>query len=187
MKTKTTLPIRILCGTACALWLAAAGSGHAQPLVGIITINGQTAVSWRGQEVFSGPTEGPVRGLSASLGREEFAAALDGDKVLWENVPGAAQKVKSALTASAAAEKKSGPHSKLPLRRLTPPMSSGLCVSTTNGLTTVIWEGKQAFVGPTKGQVTAKVKTGVGTEFAAVFEDGKVIWQSEKGAGEKVK
>ena len=180
-------PIRILCGTACALWLVTAGSGHAQPLVGIVTINGQTAVSWRGEEVFAGPTEGPVRGLSASIGREEFAAALDGNKILWENVPGAAQKVKNALRASAGSEKKSAPGSKVPLRRLTPPTSSGLCISTADGLTTVVWEGKQAFIGPTKGQVTGKVKTGLGTEFAAVFEDGKVLWQSEKGAAERVK
>jgi hypothetical protein len=35
--------------------------------------------------------------------------------------------------------------------------------------------------------VTAKVKTVVGAEYAAVFEDRKVLWQSEKGAAEKVK
>jgi hypothetical protein len=184
---KTTLLIRIVCGIVGAAWLALPGLASAQARVGLATVNGQTTVNWRGEEVFSGRTEGPVRSLAASVGRDEFAAVLERDTVLWENVPGAAQKAKSALTASAGVEKKSGDRSKVALRRLKPPASTGLCVTTADGLTTVTWEGRQVYVGPTKGHVTAKVKTIVGAAYAAVFEDGKVVWQNEKGAAEKVK
>ena len=58
------------------------------------TVNGQTVVSYKGQEVFKGTTSGMVSTYSSNINGEELAAAFDGDKVLWENTSGAAAKLR---------------------------------------------------------------------------------------------
>jgi hypothetical protein len=58
-------------------------------------VNGQTTVTYKGEEVFSGQTTGAVSGRSSSVNGTEYAAAFDGDKVLWENVSGAAEQLKA--------------------------------------------------------------------------------------------
>jgi hypothetical protein len=63
--------------------------------ISVKTVNGQTTVSYKGKEVFSGATSGSVSGRSSSVNGTEYAAAFDGDKVLWENVSGAAQQLKA--------------------------------------------------------------------------------------------
>jgi hypothetical protein len=177
---------KILCGF-CAAWLVGVSPAGAQLGVSVININGQTTVTWRGQQVFSGPTKGPVSGQSASVGREEYAAALDGNEVLWENTPGAAQKLKSAATAAANLDRKSGARSKAPPSRTKRPQSTGLWVSSADGVTTVKWNGTQVFVGPTKEPVTAKSKTVDGVECVAVFEGTSVLWENQKGAAKRLK
>lgn len=58
------------------------------------TKNGKTTVTYKGKQVFSGSTAGVVMTRSASENGKEWAAAFDGDKVLWENEPGASQHLK---------------------------------------------------------------------------------------------
>ena len=58
------------------------------------TENGQTTITHNGRPVFAGPTTGPISTFSMNENGQEYAAALDGDKVLWENTPGAAEHFK---------------------------------------------------------------------------------------------
>ncbi len=54
------------------------------------TAGGETAVFFNDQRVFLGPTHGLVTTKSKVAGGSAFAAAWDGDRLLWENAPGAA-------------------------------------------------------------------------------------------------
>ena len=54
------------------------------------------ATAYKGKEVFAGRTKGMVTAKASSENGTEYAAAFDGKKVLWENVPGAAKHVKEA-------------------------------------------------------------------------------------------
>ena len=65
-----------------------------QSSLSVSTVNGQTTVLYNGKEVFSGPTKGKVSSRSVSRDGKDFAAAWDGDKVIWENVKGAAEMAK---------------------------------------------------------------------------------------------
>jgi membrane-associated protease RseP (regulator of RpoE activity) len=56
-----------------------------------LTKNGQTTVTYKGKQVFSGPTTGAISTQSVIENDKEWAAVFDGKKVLWENVPGAAR------------------------------------------------------------------------------------------------
>ncbi|MBM3878081.1 MAG: hypothetical protein FJ386_15445 [Verrucomicrobia bacterium] len=56
--------------------------------------NGDVTVTWKGKVVFTGKAAGRVSAKSSNENGTEFAAAFDGDKVLWENVPGAGEKLK---------------------------------------------------------------------------------------------
>ena len=53
--------------------------------------NGQTKVYYKGREVFAGQSSGKVSARAINENGQEYAAAFDEDKVLWENTPGAAQ------------------------------------------------------------------------------------------------
>ena len=64
--------------------------------ISVSTVNGQTTVTYKGQEVFRGATSGKVSALSSNENGTEYAAAFDGDKVLWENTEGAAGHLKPA-------------------------------------------------------------------------------------------
>ena len=55
------------------------------------TENGQTIVIYNGEQVYHGPTTGKVTTRVLNENEKEWAAAWDGDKVLWENTPGAAK------------------------------------------------------------------------------------------------
>lgn len=164
-----------------------AGVALAQPTVLVVNLNGQTTVTWKGQEVFSGATEGPVAGQSIRYMNEDFAVAYAGDTLLWENVPGAAQKIKSAKAASVNLDKKSDKRGKAPPGRLKRAVSTGLWVSSTDGYTRASWNGKQVFAGPTTGAVTGKARTVNGVDYAAVFEDQSALWENEKGAAKLLK
>lgn len=65
-----------------------------QSSLSVSTVNGQTTVIYNGKEVFSGPTNGKVTSRSVSRNGKNYAAAWDGDTVIWENVKGAAGQAK---------------------------------------------------------------------------------------------
>jgi hypothetical protein len=183
---KTTKLILIVV-SAWTMWLAPVVPAQAQASVLVVNVDGQTTVTWRDKQVFSGPTEGPVRGLSAGTGAGEYAAAIAGKTVLWENVPGAAEKVKSATVAAANLDRRSRSQGRIAPARAKQAASSGLWVVTTNGLTTVMWNNQQAFVGPTQGLVTGAGKVINGVEHAAVFEGKAVLWENKKDAAKLVR
>ncbi|MCP5519424.1 MAG: sigma-70 family RNA polymerase sigma factor [Verrucomicrobiales bacterium] len=54
-------------------------------------VNGHTVVRFRGREIAVGPTQGAVTTRAATVQGREYAAAFDGERVVWENVPGAAR------------------------------------------------------------------------------------------------
>ena len=58
------------------------------------TENGQTKIIYKGKQVFAGPTSGKVSALCSNENGTEYAAAFDGDKMLWENTPGASGHLK---------------------------------------------------------------------------------------------
>jgi hypothetical protein len=188
VKTMSTMKLsKTLCGI-CAAWLAMISVAQAQ-LGGVIVVNnnGQVTVTWKGQQVYSAQTNAPVWGQSARIGSDEYAAALTGDTILWENVPGAAEKVKGAVTAAVSLGKKQGTPSKTTsiLRRR--PASSGLWVTTSDGQTTARWNGLQVFAGPTQGPVIGKAAVVNGVECAAVFDGTAVLWENGKGAAQRLK
>jgi hypothetical protein len=166
-----------------AIFLFAAAAPFA--LAGSLSVkseNGSTTVVWNGQEVWKGETSGKVSSASSSENGKEFAAAFDGDRIIWESEAGAAQKVKAPkpmpefkpdLPAPAAGDGKSS--------------TAGISTSTVNGETVVTWNGKEVWRGKTSGKVAAKAVSEDGKQFAAVLDDGKVLWESEKGAGKIVR
>jgi len=97
MKTKRTI-IAALC--VCALATAverglarevrSTSSSSSSSGVSVSTVNGETVVTANGQEVYRGPTRGPVSSVSRSENGVEYSAIMDGDRVLWESSPGAA-------------------------------------------------------------------------------------------------
>jgi hypothetical protein len=66
-----------------------AGSG-----IGVSTSNGKSTIVWQGQEVWTGKTTSSVTGKTKTVGDITYAAAWDGTNVIWENIKGAAGKVK---------------------------------------------------------------------------------------------
>lgn len=71
-------------------------SSSASTGVHVTTSNGQAVVTFNGKEVYAGPAKGQVSSLSRNNNGVEYAAAFDGDTLLWENVPGAAQQLQAA-------------------------------------------------------------------------------------------
>jgi hypothetical protein len=65
--------------------------------------------------------------------------------------------------------------------------AAGISVSTSNGKTTIVYQGKEVWTGKTTGKVTGKSKAVGDTTYAAAFDGDKVIWENVKGAGAKVK
>ncbi len=66
----------------------------AKARIGIKTINGSTIVVYNGQEVSVGPARGTISAKSKSFDDKHYAAVFDDDRVVWENVPGAAARLK---------------------------------------------------------------------------------------------
>ena len=60
----------------------------------IKTVNGRTVIVYQGQEFSVGPTRGKLSAKTKSADGEDYAATFEGDRVIWENVPGAAKQVK---------------------------------------------------------------------------------------------
>ena len=67
------------------------------------------------------------------------------------------------------------------------PSESTISIKTVNGSTVIVYQGREFSVGPTKGSLSAKSKSIQGEDFAAAFEDDRVIWENVPGAAQKVK
>ena len=67
-----------------------ASGGSSSAGISAKTVNGKTTITYKGEEVFSGPTSGRISTKAMNINGEESAAAFDGDKVLWESKSGAA-------------------------------------------------------------------------------------------------
>jgi hypothetical protein len=67
---------------------------NAKAGISIKTVNGSTVVVYNGLEVSVGPTRGKVSAKSKSFEDKDYAAAFEDDRVVWENVPGAANHLK---------------------------------------------------------------------------------------------
>lgn len=59
-------------------------------------------------------------------------------------------------------------------------------VETADGQGKVLWKGQPVFTGPMKGAVTARSGKDEGKEIGAVFEDGRLLWESQSGAAKKL-
>lgn len=70
------------------------GARTAAAGISVSTQNGVSTITYQGKQVWSGKTTGKVLGRSKMVGDVSYAAAFDGNKVIWENVPGAGAKVK---------------------------------------------------------------------------------------------
>jgi hypothetical protein len=81
-----------------AVALAQNAGTHTQMFFGsgisVSTVNGQTVAYWNGEQVFPGPTKGKVFANCFNMNGTQYAAAFNGDTVIWENVPGAAEHFK---------------------------------------------------------------------------------------------
>ena len=55
--------------------------------------NGKSTVSYQGKAVWSGKTKSQVTAKARTVDGKEYAAAYDGQKVVWENVKGAAKQL----------------------------------------------------------------------------------------------
>jgi len=58
------------------------------------TVNGSTVITYQGKQISVVPTKGKISTKAKSINGKNYAAAFDGERVIWENVPGAAQQVK---------------------------------------------------------------------------------------------
>ena len=74
--------------------------------------NGQGTIRLNGEEVWSGEVEGNLTSRSSNVNGEENAAVFDGDTVLWESSPGAAERVKGGLDAQGLMDKAMREHEK---------------------------------------------------------------------------
>ncbi len=59
----------------------------------VTSADGKCVVTYKGKEVWKGATMGTVAAKEKTVDGKTYAAAFDGRKVIWENVPGAARKV----------------------------------------------------------------------------------------------
>jgi len=56
--------------------------------------NGKSVITYQGAKVYEGATKAKAMGVVKNVSGVQYAAAFDGSKVVWENVKGAAAKVK---------------------------------------------------------------------------------------------
>ena len=141
------------------------------------SLNGDAVVTWNGTVVWQGRTTNPLRAATISANGKDLAAAFDGAKIVWESEPGS-----GAIVREKSPELKASP---------VPPKGAvagkGITTRFVKGETIVIWQTKEVWRGTTSGLVTSKSRALDGTEIAAAFADGKMIWESEPGAAERLK
>lgn len=139
--------------------------------------NGDAIVKWNGAVVWQGQTTNALRAASVTVNGKEFAAAFDGAKALWESEPGAGVTVReTSPEMKVAAAPPKGPVA-----------GKGVVIRLVDGETVVDWQKTQVWRGTTSGLVTSKSLSLNGTEIAAAFDNGKMIWESEPGAAGRLK
>lgn len=74
--------------------------------------NGKGTIRLNGEEVWNGSVEGNLTSRSTTVNGEQYAAAFDGDTVLWESSPGAAERVKGGLDTQAMIDQAMREHEK---------------------------------------------------------------------------
>lgn len=67
------------------------------------------------------------------------------------------------------------------------PDHSNIGTKSVNGVTIIVFKGREFPVGKTKGRISAKAATIDGKDFAAAFEDDRVVWENIPGAAERLK
>lgn len=149
----------------------------------VVTENGQTTVTYKDRQVFHGRTKGPVTARSANDNGVEYAAALDGDKILWENVPGAAARIKQIDKAKPASAEEMLERLK---KQVDAAPAADIRVTSENGQTTVTYKGQQVFNGKTQDKVSAQARNDNGVEHAAAFDGEKVLWENVPGAAKQL-
>ena len=160
-------------------WLAAL-LFTASALSGEITTsstNGDAVVTWNGTVVWQGKTANPLRAATVTADGKDHAAAFDGAKTVWESEPGS-----GAIVRAKSPELKAEP---IPPKG--PVAGRGISTRIVNGETIIHWQKKEVWRGTTSGFLTCKSKALNGVEIAAAFDSGKMIWESEPGAAERVK
>lgn len=141
------------------------------------SVNGDAVVTWNGAVVWQGRTKNPLRAAAITADGKDFAAAFDGEKTVWENEPGS----------GAAVRNKSPELKALPVPPKGPVAGRGISTRLVNGETIINWQNKEVWRGTTSGFITCKSRALNGVEIAAVFDTGKMIWESEPGAAARVK
>jgi hypothetical protein len=185
-------------------------AGSASTGVSVSIVNGQGVVTLNGREVYRGPTSGAVASRSSNINGVEYSAVFDGDKVLWENVPGAAARLQSAGGGAAGLDHKQlmEQHQQAVSRMQEEQRRflqahggtqaggslgagggsagqsslAGVTTRTVNGSTVIGYGGQEVSVGPTKGKLSSKIKSSKDGEYAAAFENERVIWENVPGA-----
>jgi hypothetical protein len=173
--------------------------------VSVNSVNGQTVVTWNGKQVFSGPAKGYVSARSINMNGTPYAAAFDGDTVIWENVPGAAEQLRSGQGRPAGFDprklmesfQKRTTEQEKPIEQQQNLngqtnsqgvfSGSSISVKTVNGETVAVYQGKEIPIGQTKGLVFAKAKSVNGVSYAVVFDGDQVVWENVPGAAEQFK
>ena len=206
----------------------------------VSTVNGQTVVTLNGKQVYAGPSQGAVTTRSTSSNGVEYAAVFDGDQVLWENSPGAAQQLRSMPAAptppgvglhplapgrhqpllqphvstnlhrlphvvvgpngtvqpfkpAGAVPPSAVPHAgaavgdQMPARPVSQGADTAFGVKMVNNSTVIMYQGKEISVGPARGTISTKSKTVNGKNYAAAFDDDRVIWENVPGAAGQLK
>jgi hypothetical protein len=216
MSTKIRVTL-FLCLTLAVVGALAQSAGAQEQVfsssgISVNSVNGQTVVTWNGKQVFSGATNGQVFARSSNVNGTQYAAAFDGDTLIWESSTGAAQQVGSGQGSPA------GFDSQKFMGELQKRMeeqkkfigqqqqnfqgqgnsfsfgngssfssSGGISVRSVNGETVVIYQGKEIPIGQTKGRVFAKSKSVNGVDYVAVFDGDQVVWENVPGAAEQFK
>ena len=154
------------------LFAASASAGE----ISTSSVNGDAVVTWNGAIVWQGRTTNPLRAATITADGKELAAAFDGAKVVWESEPGAAVRVRGKSPELKAAVAPKGPVA-----------GRGISTQIVNGETIIHWQKKEVWRGTTSGFLVCKSKALNGVEIAAAFDGDKTIWESEPGAGARVK
>lgn len=203
---KTVLVSAAIAGTINALGQAPASTAHrsatANANLSVRTENGRSVVTFNGKRIYTGPLNGQV--TSSSSNGVEYTAAFAGDKVLWENVPGAAKQLQSEDGSAPKLDHKQfiEQHQQTEARMqeeqrkfaeahmahgVGPSGGAAISTRTVNGNTVIIYQGQEYSVGPTQGAVSAKTKSIGGKNYAAAFAGDRVIWENVPGAAQRVK
>jgi hypothetical protein len=202
MKTKPAI-LLVSVAPLISLWLALSPGAYGQASsqssswssggsssIAAFNTNGQTVVIFNGKQVYAGPTESERVGCrTASANGATYAAAFAGDKLLWENSPGAAQQLSGTNQPAMRPPAKSEPPPLIagPQTGTASSSQAAISVRTDDKEAVVVYNGREFRVPTVQGSVTAKAKSIDGVGYAAAFDGDQVLWENVPGAAEKVR